>query len=184
MISGTFGPILGQNAGPRGKKWRILHFFKSKLLPNHAGCRQWFINHKSTLITCSFMLYIQKWRHPPWFLSSSALNTNKCHILTIFPTKMQFQHTKMAKNMIFWHQAIATHRSYQQNFQNPKSIHFYMSYGHFSEAWKSSQIEPNFIGGVHSMAYSWKMAGWKKKLQVDFLLLGNPNAPQQVKFHY
>ena len=40
-------------------------FFKSKLLPNHAGCRQWFINHKSTVITCSFMLYIQKWRHPP-----------------------------------------------------------------------------------------------------------------------
>ena len=130
MISGTFGPILGQNAYPRGKKWRILHFFKSKLLPNHAGCRQWFIKHKSTVITRSFMLYIQKWRHPPWFLSSSALNTNKCHILTIFLTKMQFQHTKMAKNMIFWHQAIATHRSYQQNFQNPRSIHFYKSYGH------------------------------------------------------
>ena len=95
---------------------------------------------------------------------------------------MQFYHPKMAENLIFWHQAIATYRSYQQNFQNPKSIHFYESYGQFSKAWKISQIEPNFIGGVHSMAYSWKMAGWKKNLQVDFLLLGNPNAPQRVNF--
>ena len=90
----------------------------------------------------------------------------------------------MAKNVIFFPLPIVTYRSYQQNFKNLKSIHFYGSYGHFSEAWKSSQIEPNFIGGVHSMGNNWKMAGWKKILQVDFLLLGNPNAPQQVKFHY
>ena len=48
------------------------------------------------------MTCIETWRHTPSKRSSSALNTKKCHILTIFPMKMQFQHTKMAKNMIFF----------------------------------------------------------------------------------
>ena len=70
--------------------WRT--FFKCQLLPKYGGCRHFFIVDKSTIVTCSFMPYVQKWRHPPYFSSNRAFNGEISFFWVIFWWKRTFRH--------------------------------------------------------------------------------------------
>ena len=72
--------------------------------------------------------------------------------------------------------------SFEQKFQNIKSIHFQINQKHFCEAYKSWKNRQNFLDAVHSHGHSHQADNPKRVLGLVFLLPGNPNAPQQVNF--